>query len=117
MAQFSAAFINAGVLFSFVGGRLDFVVADNHPQQTQTGSRLTTSQQLGDATTVSNQPAGPTYTAVLPENKYGVEGGVKATQGKDGNGVHFDVEFSNFPKEGGPFSMYTPQPKENTHTC
>lgn len=116
MAQFSVA-LNAGVLFGIVGVGSTSSSPTTIHKHTKTGTRLTTSQQRGDATTVSNQPAGPTYTAVLPENKYGVEGGVKATQGKDGNGVHFDVEFSNFPKEGGPFSTYTPQLKENTHTC
>ena len=67
---------------------------------------LTTIQQLGDATAVTN-PAGPTYTATLPNNPLGVEGSIVATQGKDGKGVHFDVEFKNIPKEGGPFRKYT----------
>lgn len=105
--------MNAGSVFGIVVvDSTSTSYTNKHPQQTRTSTRLTISQQRGDATTVSNQPAGATYSAVLPKNKYGVEGGVKATQGKDGNGVHFDVEFSNLPKEGGPFSTYTPQSKE-----
>ncbi len=59
---------------------------------------------LGDATVVSDQPQGPTYVARLPDNSP-VQGHVTGTTGKDGKGVHFNVEFSNIPAEGGPLRM------------
>lgn len=65
------------------------------------------------ATTVTGNPD-KAFKATLPEDPFwtsgslfgNVKGSVSAKAGPDGVGVTFDVEFSNIPKEGGPFSKY-----------
>ncbi|GKT48318.1 cell surface Cu-only superoxide dismutase ARB_03674 [Colletotrichum spaethianum] len=72
-----------------------------------------TTGELGDATTVSN-PAGVVYEAVLPEKPFfkagsldgNVQGSIVAVTAPDGKGVQFKVQFSNLPKEGGPFTYH-----------
>jgi hypothetical protein len=62
---------------------------------------------------VKNNPWGKSAIAPLPKDPFfktgslngNVKGSVKATSGAHGNGVDFEVTFSNLPKEGGPFSM------------
>ncbi|KAH7130611.1 superoxide dismutase [Dendryphion nanum] len=55
---------------------------------------------------ITNNPAGATYIATLPEQtKYPVRGHVKAVSGTDGKGVKFSVVLTGLGKEGGPF-MY-----------
>jgi hypothetical protein len=70
-------------------------------------------QELGDAAVVTGNPPGVVYEAVLPDEPFfpgvAIEGNVKgsiiATSAPDGVGVEFKVQFSNLPKEGGPFCM------------
>jgi hypothetical protein len=65
-----------------------------------------------NAVVEEGNPLGKTYKATLPEKAWtqvpGLEGNVKgsvtATSGPGGVGVSYTVEFSNIPKEGGPFS-------------
>lgn len=71
-----------------------------------------TTGELGDATVVSN-PAGYVYEAVLPEQPFfkgslegNVKGSIVAMSAPDGKGVQFKVNFSNLPKEGGPFPYH-----------
>jgi hypothetical protein len=72
-----------------------------------------TNGELGSAAVVSNNPAGATYLAVLPEKEFfnpedprgNIKGSVSATSSPDGVGVVFSVSVSNFPTSGGPFSM------------
>jgi hypothetical protein len=79
-----------------------------------------TNGELGSAAVVSNNPAGATYLAVLPEKEFfnpedprgNIKGSVSATSSPDGVGVVFSVSVSNFPTSGGPFSMcYTTTPR------
>ncbi|KAI0406065.1 superoxide dismutase [Xylaria palmicola] len=73
-----------------------------------------TTGQLGDAVTVSNNPAGKQAVAVLPDEPFftagtlsgNVKGSVKAATGPNGAGVDFEVTFSNLPAEGGPFTYH-----------
>lgn len=66
------------------------------------------------ATQVTGNPADKAFVATLPEEPFwatgtldgNVKGSVSAKAGPDGVGVTFDVQFSNIPKEGGPFSKY-----------
>jgi hypothetical protein len=78
------------------------------------GRRLLTPvvQALGNATVVTNNPAGVVYNATLPEQAFfrntypgggNIEGYISAVANPDGVGVDFKVSFSNLPKEGGPF--------------
>lgn len=66
-----------------------------------------------DATIVKSNPKGVTYSGTLPEKPFfkgadlkgNVVGSISATAPESGPGTKFTVQFSNFPKEGGPFSM------------
>ena len=62
--------------------------------------------KLGDAEITTNNPAGVTYTAVLPNrNTTGVRGYVSATSNANGTGVVFNVNLFGFPDASlGPFS-------------
>lgn len=62
--------------------------------------------KLGDAPITTNNPAGVTYTAFLPErNTTGVRGYISATSSANGTGVVFNVNLSGFPSAAlGPFS-------------
>ncbi|KAH9998061.1 superoxide dismutase [Xylariaceae sp. FL0662B] len=70
-----------------------------------------TTGQLGDATVVTNNPPGKAVVAKLPEQPFfttgsingNVKGSVVAKSGPNGEGVDFEVSFSNIPTEGGPF--------------
>ncbi|KAI0889145.1 superoxide dismutase [Annulohypoxylon maeteangense] len=66
--------------------------------------------KLGDAPATSGNPAGKIAIATLPEDAFwggsingNVRGHVAATSGVDGNGIDYEVSFSNLPTEGGPF--------------
>jgi len=71
-------------------------------------------QQYIPADVVSGNPAGVTYVATLPAQPFfkagslqgNVKGSVSAKAGPGGVGVQYDVQFSNIPKEGGPFSYH-----------
>lgn len=74
-----------------------------------TGTPIT--GKLGNATVATGNPARVTYVATLPANAFSypgpqgnVKGSISATAGVDGTGVVFNVNFSNLPKSGGPFS-------------
>ncbi|KAI2471017.1 superoxide dismutase [Annulohypoxylon bovei var. microspora] len=65
---------------------------------------------LGDAPATTGNPIGKGAIATLPENAFwqgslngNVKGHVSAKSGPDGNGVDYEVSFSNLPAEGGPF--------------
>ncbi|KAK0731568.1 superoxide dismutase, partial [Lasiosphaeris hirsuta] len=69
-------------------------------------------QKLGNATVVSNNPAGVVYKATFPEAPFfaaaypdggNLKGSVIATASPDGKGVLFKLRLSNLPKSGGPF--------------
>ncbi|KAF4991147.1 hypothetical protein FGRMN_8015 [Fusarium graminum] len=67
-----------------------------------------------DAPRVNDNPPGVGYKATLPKEPFfkdtAIDGNVKGyvfAQATDsGNGVNFKVEFSNLPKEGGPFTYH-----------
>lgn len=69
-------------------------------------------QNFEAAAVVDSNPEGVTYVAALPVEPFfvagtldgNVKGFVSAKAGPGGVGVQFDVEFSNLPAEGGPFS-------------
>jgi len=59
---------------------------------------------LGNASVVTDNPLGVTYTATLPnKNTTTVRGSVKAVANSNGTGVAFTVAFSGLPSSGGPF--------------
>jgi len=65
--------------------------------------------QTQDAPVVSNNPH-VKYEATLPQNAFfqgnlngNVRGSVRAGSGPGGVGVEYQVQFTNFPTEGGPF--------------
>jgi Cu/Zn superoxide dismutase len=65
-----------------------------------------TAQSSTVAPAVSDNPAGASYVATLPEQaERTVRGSVVATTNSDGPGVKFTVSISGLPAEGGPF-MY-----------
>ncbi|KAI1211073.1 superoxide dismutase [Annulohypoxylon truncatum] len=66
--------------------------------------------QLGDAPVTTGNPIGKGAIATLPENAFwegslngNVKGHVSAKSGAGGNGIDYEVAFSNLPTEGGPF--------------
>ncbi|KAI1103958.1 superoxide dismutase [Jackrogersella minutella] len=66
--------------------------------------------QLGDAPPTTGNPAGKGAIATLPDQAFwhgslngNVKGSVTAQSGAGGNGVDYQVSFSNLPTEGGPF--------------
>ncbi|KAF7560847.1 hypothetical protein G7046_g3278 [Stylonectria norvegica] len=64
-----------------------------------------------NAEAVNDNPVGITYAGTLPEEPFfkeaaldgNVKGSISAVANEGGKGVKFTVNFSNFPKEGGPF--------------
>ena len=65
-----------------------------------------TTGKLGNALVTTNNPAGVTYTAFLPEsNSTTIRGYVSATATANGTGVTFNVNLSGFTNVGtlGPF--------------
>lgn len=70
--------------------------------------------QLGNATVVEVNPPGVVYKATLPMKSFfnpedpmgNIKGSISATAQPNGIGVVFEVNFSNFPKSGGPFSYH-----------
>jgi len=66
---------------------------------------------LGNASIVSDNPAGVVYTATLPTTEFfnpsdprgNIKGSVSGVAGTNGVGVTFSVSFSNLPTSGGPF--------------
>lgn len=70
---------------------------------------------LGNATETENNPKGVTYTAHLPDKEFfepgnthgSIKGQVSATSGPNGDGVTFEVSFSNLPTSGGPFRTHS----------
>ncbi|KAI1076729.1 superoxide dismutase [Whalleya microplaca] len=70
-----------------------------------------TTGKLGDATVVTNNPVGKAVVATLPEQPFftagslngNVKGSVVAKSGPNGEGIDYEVSFSNIPTEGGPF--------------
>ncbi|KAI0109953.1 superoxide dismutase [Daldinia grandis] len=66
--------------------------------------------QLGDAAVTTGNPIGKTAVATLPEQAFwkgslngNVRGSVVAKSGANGEGVDYEISFSNLPQEGGPF--------------
>ena len=68
--------------------------------------------KLGDAAIVEKNPAGVTYTAVLPNvNTTGIRGYVAGTSNSNGTGANFNINLYGFPDASlGPFrkSLETP---------
>lgn len=66
--------------------------------------------KLGDAAIVEGNPAGVTYTAVLPSvNSTGIRGYVAGTSNSNGTGVNFNINLYGFPDASlGPFRMSLP---------
>ncbi|KAL2134363.1 hypothetical protein VTI74DRAFT_354 [Chaetomium olivicolor] len=71
--------------------------------------------KLGDATVVTNNPAGVVYKAVLPESAFfkpaypnggNIKGEVTAVANPDGAGVLFNLKLSNLPKIGAPLPYH-----------
>lgn len=64
-----------------------------------------TTGKLGDAQVVTGNPAGVTYTAVLPNSpSTGIRGYISGTTAPGGTGVTFNVNFYGFPSAAlGPF--------------
>jgi hypothetical protein len=72
-------------------------------------------QQLGNATVVTDNPAGVVYTATFPDKAFftaaypnggNLKGDVSAVASPDGKGVLIKLKLSNLPpKDLGPFSM------------
>ena len=67
----------------------------------------TVTGQLGDALVVTDNPAGVTYLASLPDNGL-VRGSVSAVAASNGTGVVFTVGFQGLPPSGGPYRMSAP---------
>lgn len=56
--------------------------------------------QLGDAPVTTNNPAGVTYQAILPNvNTTGIRGSISGTSGPGGQGVQYNVNFYGFPSQ------------------
>lgn len=81
-----------------------------------------------DAPRVNDNPPGVGYKATLPKEPFfkdtaidgNVKGFVHAQASDDGHGVVFKVEFSNLPKEGGPFTYHIhvePVPEDGNCTA
>ena len=92
----SSVFTVAAVLLSFAVAQSDTVPV--------TG-------KLGNASVITNNPPGVVYTAKLPEKAFAnlesnIKGSISAVADANGIGVLFTVDFSNFPKTGGPFRKY-----------
>ncbi|KAL6718068.1 hypothetical protein ACLMJK_004153 [Lecanora helva] len=76
--------------------------------------------KLGDAPITTNNPAGVTYTAFLPNsNSTGVRGYVAATSSANGTGVSFNVNLYGFPSPSlGPFLYHIhDQPVPSDGNC
>lgn len=67
-----------------------------------------TTGELGPAEIVEGNPAGVTYTAILPnKNTTTIRGYVAGTSASNGTGVNFNINLYGFPSSDlGPFSMY-----------
>lgn len=62
--------------------------------------------KLGDAAVVTNNPAGATYKATLPEkSSTKVRGFVTISSGAGGKGASYVINLTGLPTSGGPFSM------------
>ncbi|KAI8964400.1 superoxide dismutase [Daldinia sp. FL1419] len=82
--------------------------------------------QLGDATATTGNPIGKQAVATLPEQPFwkgslngNVRGSVLAKSGVNGEGVDYEVSFSNLPQEGGPFIYHihvAPVPEDGNCT-
>ena len=66
-----------------------------------------TTGALGPAEIVEKNPAGVTYTAILPnKNTSTIRGYVAGTSASNGTGVNFNINLFGFPSADlGPFSM------------
>lgn len=75
-----------------------------------------TTGKLGDAAITRNNPAGVTYTAVLPNsNTTGIRGFVSGTSNANGTGVVFTMNLSGFPSAAlGPFRKSISPPHSHT---
>ncbi|KAA6410836.1 MAG: Cu [Lasallia pustulata] len=79
-----------------------------------------TTGKLGDAAITRNNPAGVTYTAVLPNsNTTGIRGFVSGTSNANGTGVVFTMNLSGFPSAAlGPFLYHIHnQPVPTNGSC
>ncbi|KAK9417868.1 putative Superoxide dismutase [Seiridium unicorne] len=73
-----------------------------------------TTGQLGNASVITNNPAGKSYVGTLPAEPFwktgaldgNVKGSVTVKSSPGGTGVEYTVKFSNLPKEGGPFPFH-----------
>ncbi|KAI0150342.1 superoxide dismutase [Xylariaceae sp. FL1272] len=86
----------------------------------------TATGKLGDAVAVTNNPAGKTFVATLPDDPFwtagslkgNVKGSLTAVSGANGAGVDFQATFSNLPTEGGPFTFHLHvDPVNNEGNC
>jgi len=81
-----------------------FAAAQNTSENPVTGD-------LGNATTVENNPPGQIYIATLPTKSFfapddprgNIIGSISASANSNGIGVAFQVNFANLPTSGGPF--------------
>lgn len=69
-----------------------------------------TTGKLGNASIVTGNPSGVTYTAILPNsNTTGIRGYVAGTSNANGTGVNFNINLYGFPDQSlGPFSKRFP---------
>ena len=69
-------------------------------------SALAATGKLGDAPITTNNVAGVSYQATLPDrNTTGLRGQITAVSGGNGTGVTFNINFYGFPAASqGPFS-------------
>ncbi|KAI1481961.1 hypothetical protein K445DRAFT_320785 [Daldinia sp. EC12] len=83
--------------------------------------------KLGDAAVITGNPIGKTAVATLPEEAFwkggslngNVKGSVVAKSGPNGEGIDYEVSFSNLPQEGGPFIYHlhvAPVPEDGNCT-
>ncbi|KAI1470280.1 uncharacterized protein F4812DRAFT_416933 [Daldinia caldariorum] len=82
--------------------------------------------KLGDAAAITGNPIGKTAIATLPEQPFwkgslngNVQGSVVAKSGLNGEGVDYEISFSNLPQEGGPFIYHihvAPVPEDGNCT-
>jgi len=68
-----------------------------------------TTGKLGNASVVTTNPVGVTYTAILPDSpKSSIRGYVAGTSNANGTGVNFNINIYGLPDPSlGPFSKFT----------
>jgi hypothetical protein len=71
-----------------------------------------TTGKLGNASVVTTNPGGVTYTAILPDTpNTSIRGYVAGTSNANGTGVNFNINIYGLPDMSlGPFSTFNPHP-------